>query len=126
MSDGSTSSGPGPTPQQSAVRKVQRAQQSMIRLNSQYSRVLAGFNLALDRLSTHLFTLRGSQPPRDPKTAQLAAQVDRLAFDLTGLTRVLDELVVEFSAGHEELASVLGLRSGRLPAGGSVRGDVRS
>lgn len=104
---------PGPTPQQTAVRNVQRIQQRIIRLNTQYSHVLAGFNLALERLNMHLLTARPPHDatPWDSTTARLATRVDRLALELEDLTSGLDQLVQEFSVGHEELGRLLGLRS---------------
>jgi hypothetical protein len=109
----STFSGPESSPQQLSVRKVQRIQQRIIALNTQYSHVLGGFNLALERLSKHLMTARPPQAegrPWDASTAGLAAPVDRLALELEGLTRKLDDMVQDLSASREELGILLGLR----------------
>lgn len=114
MNGGFATDGPGPTPQQSAVRQVQRVQQRIIALNTQFSHVLAGFNLALERLNTHLLTPRPPEAaarPWDTKQVQLASQVDRLGRELEELTGKIDELVRQLADSREELGLLLGMRT---------------
>jgi hypothetical protein len=90
------------------VQTVQRIQQRIIVLNTQYSHVLGQFNMALQRLQTHVGTARPYQAGAvwDTKAAQLAAAVDRLAIEIESLTDRLDDLVDQLSDAREALFAI--------------------
>jgi hypothetical protein len=95
-------------PARTAVQSVQRIQQRIIVLTTQYSHVLGQFNMAVQRLQTHVGTTRPLQAPAawDAKAAQLAPQVDRLAIQIESLTDKLDELVDQLSDAREALCAL--------------------
>jgi chromosome segregation ATPase len=93
-----------------AVQTVQRIQQRIIVLTTQYSHVLGQFNMALQRLQTHVNTARPVQTATawDVKAAQLAAAVDRLAREIEALTDKLDDLVDQLAESRERLETIFG------------------
>jgi chromosome segregation ATPase len=103
------------------VQNVQRIQQRIIVLTTQYSHVLGQFNMALQRLQTQVNTARPVQAASawDVKAAQLAAAVDRLALEIEALTDKLDDLVDQLAESRERLETIFGRPAAAVASAGA-------
>ena len=119
---GPASGAPGDTPY-TAARNLQNIQQRIIALNTRYGHVLGKFNLALQRLGTHLATSRAphNEVAWDATATRLSEPVHRLGAELEQLTDELKTLVDQLADAREGLGAAFASRV--VPQGTTVQSN---